>query len=84
MGASSKEPKTPNELFNYFATTYGATPWPQKYEVSPLLYARVCQAIINHIVEKEHVKVIGENFLIGLIIGPNNGLMFKNVELILK
>lgn len=70
---------TPNELRNYFNTKYGMNePWPDKFKVDADTYAQVCQEIFNHVVDG-----IDRPF-ITIAIGPNNGIMFKNVELILE
>lgn len=72
---------TSNELGNYLNKEYGIeNPWPAKLEVDADTYAQVCQAIFDHVVNNYHLS--GPFYEIAL--GPNKGIMFKNVELILK
>ena len=80
------EPFTVEELRNYFNTAYGIEAnWPDKFEVSPLLYARVCQATFDYLISKEAVMNIKENVrVVSIAIGPNGGIWFKNVELVMK
>ena len=78
-------PHRVDELIQYFNNAYGpGKEWPKQFEVSPLLYANVCQATFNYLVEKEAVISHEGINLISIAIGPNNGIMFKNVELIMK
>ncbi len=80
-----------NDLKIYLNTEFGITKeWPKQFHVNSGTYADCCQAIFNHIINKSQ-NIIGaafkdnklEYYVIELSLGPNNGLMFKNVELIL-
>ena len=67
------------ELINYFNTAYGIEKeWPREFEVSAELYGRCCQYIFT-----EYTKNLNDG-LIRIIVGPHAGLMFKNVELIIR
>lgn len=69
---------TPNELRNYFNNTYGMNEsWPKQFKVDADTYAQVCQEIFNLVVDHHGP-------FIEIALGPNNGIMFKNVELILE
>ena len=68
---------TSNELRSIFNETYGLGEWPKSVIVDHETYANVCQDIFNHIINEDG----GPWVHLGL--GPNNGIMFKNVELIL-
>ena len=65
------------ELKSKFNNEFGLGEWPKTYEVDHETYAFCCQAVFNWIVEHKYYPIIIE-------LGPNNGLMFKNVELLLK
>jgi hypothetical protein len=66
------------ELIQYFNNAYGIErEWPKTFEVSAELYGRCCQTIFDRENDKElAIKLIK--------LGPNRGLMFKNVELIIR
>lgn len=71
---------TAEELITHFNRVYGmSNPWPTTYEVDPITYAHCCQKIFDHI--KPTKDVMGGTLI---QLGPNKGLMFKNVELILQ
>jgi len=57
---------------------------PKTYEVDAETYANVCQSIFNNL--WEFTEYWSERGIrrIDLSLGPNKGIMFKNVELILK
>lgn len=69
---------TANELKKYFNNTYNTLDkeWPKTFEVDAETYANCCQAVFDHINE-----TLNERVFLGV---ENNGLMFKNVELIYK
>lgn len=70
-----------DELRAYLNNAYGMEKeWPKTFQVGAATYGEVCQAIFNHIVDDN----MENNGVIDISIGPNNGIMFKNVELILK
>jgi hypothetical protein len=70
---------TANELRIHLNDTYGVErEWPHSIEVDAETYANCCQAVFNH---------VNENLFSGNIVSlgvENNGLMFKNVELIYR
>jgi len=73
---------TAQTLREYLNTEYGLKkPWPKTLEVDAHTYACACQEIFDTF-EKETVGNVG--YLIELALGPHNGIMFKNVELILN
>lgn len=73
---------TAKELRVMFNEMYGIDKkWPATFEVSAETYANCCQFVFNYISEEmewsgHHTEQIH--------LGRNNGLMFKNVELIYK
>lgn len=71
---------TKDELAKLLNDTYGINPWPSQYEVDPITYANVVQSYFD-IFDVPGFKCLK---MIHISLGPNNGVMFKNVELILK
>ena len=61
---------------------FGLNEFPKTFEVDAVTYANVCQGLFNHL-EKCHFRE-SDLQAITVSLGPNNGIMFKNVELILK
>lgn len=53
--------------------------WPETFVVDYETYANCCQYIFDHVADHTEHEDYYE-----IAIGPNKGLMFKNVELILK
>ena len=80
---------TSNELravFNSWSNEHGIE-WkpPETYEVDHETYANVIQSIFNDKLKFEDVSQFGENlFIVNVAVGLNSGIMFKNIELILK
>ena len=73
------------ELIQHLNRVFGMEKaWPKTYEVDPATYGECCQTIFSH----ETTEAVWETPLHtqGLVItvGPNKGLMFKGVELILQ
>ena len=78
---------TANELRTYFNKTYGLMPWPPTFEVDAETYANCCNAVFqNRLEADDSIATVYPDFtVIQIAIGNvSNGLMFKNVELILK
>ena len=76
---------TTQELRKTFNDTFGLTDWPEKYEVDHETYANVCQELFSWKAERVFANNIEEGIKwIEVSLGPNNGVIFKNVELILK
>ena len=79
---------TAQQLIHKFNTEFGIyTSWPSTYEVDAETYANVCQAVfVFNAKIFENSIVIRENgrLLVQVAIGPNNGILIKDVELILK
>lgn len=75
-----------SELTRIFNEIYGLDGWPKLYEVDYETYAEICQFIFNKSEEYEYYKQNnGPSIsIIRLALGPNEGIVFKNVELILK
>ena len=78
---------TAPELIRKFNTHFGLDEWPRTYEVDSHTYACACQYIINIAVVDNRMKIFGKGYgdlgIIEIAIGENNGIMFKNVELLL-
>ena len=83
---------TTSELRRLFNNEFGLQEWPLTYEVDHETYANVCQSIFEHQTESnslywssiEDGEKKPDIHVIGVSIGLANGIMFKNVELILK
>lgn len=76
---------TAEELIEHFNKVYDLNPWPKIYNVDHITYANCCQYVFNNaqLVDDGGIEEVRYN-IYWLAIGPNNGLMFKNVELILR
>jgi hypothetical protein len=82
---------TTDELHKLFNEEFGLNSWPITYEVDHETYANVCQSIFIH--NAKDAKLFWDNIenrkaksdlkAISILIGEHNGIMFKNVELIL-
>jgi len=70
------------ELIKEFNDRYGITAWPLAYPVDAETYANCCQYVFN---KSTHIAILGlkNNHKI-ISLGPSNGLLFKNVELLLE
>ena len=67
------------ELRHLFNIKFGMNErWPEKWEVDASTYGNICQAIFFHL------KTTDNNEIVRIALGPNSGIMYKNVELILK
>lgn len=81
---------TADELIRKFNDEFGVhNPWPSQFEVDPETYSNCCQAVFDWAVRNKYeidFHYIGVNNakVYGIALGPNNGLMFKNIELIKK
>lgn len=79
---------TVQELTKLFNQSFGDRldkPWPKTYDVDHETYANVCQSLFEWKAERVFVNNIKDDMKwIEISIGANNGIMFKNVELILK
>lgn len=77
---------TAPQLIAFLNTEYGMSQnWPTDLKVDAETYANCCQYIFNYLVGRDvSVRIGSIIFLHNFNVGPNNGLMFKNVELILK
>jgi len=70
---------TTTELRKKFNSQFGiGVDWPKTYEVDAETYGNVCQSIFNNLREKYEYNVIE------ISLGEHGGIMFKNVELIIK
>jgi len=79
---------TTNELINFFNNTYGIDKeWPRTYEVDAETYLNVCQSVIEWSIARNLnvLRLEGriQGYHVGINVGPNKGIYFKNVELIL-
>lgn len=76
---------TANELIVKLQNEYGITKkWPDKYEVDAETYSNCCNFIFQYQMSMILVNTAFGRSIINIAIGPNQGLMFKNIELILK
>ena len=77
---------TADQLRNKFNEEFGLNPWPRSFEVDAETYANCCQFVFDNTkIEDLAMMTAKEDVLFRIIaIGPNKGLMFKNIELILK
>jgi hypothetical protein len=55
--------------------------WPKKYLVDTDTYANCCNAVFSWALERQTIMRAGDTQFISVAIGPNGGIMFKNVEL---
>ena len=75
------------ELIQYFNNAYGLDKeWPKQFEVSAATYGKVCQMLINKAKEDRdlYFNWYGFEDKVSIAIGLNNGVIFKNVELLIK
>ena len=75
-----------HELKRYFNDTYGLdNPWPSTFGVDAETYGHCCQEVFNYLREYDNVGILSNGVkVVRISLGPNKGLMFKNVELILE
>lgn len=71
---------TREELAKFLNDTYGLNPWPERLEVDAVTYANIVQSYFD-IYDVPQMKSLKRIYI---DLGANNGLMFKNVELILR
>jgi hypothetical protein len=81
---------TTKELTDYFNDIFGLNPWPKSFEVDHETYANVVQDILNHKAKLGECYRLGNN-KVGQYLEyriqtkpAHNGILFKDVELILK
>ena len=72
---------TAEELIEKFNSSFGMREWPKAFLVDMETYGNCCQFVFNRL--NEATDYLGQSFYY-LALGPNKGLMFKNVELIIK
>ncbi len=73
---------TSNELRNFLNEKFGInTKWPPVIGVDEFTFAKICQEIFK---EVDHTLIGTDKKVVQIILGPNNGIMFKGVELILR
>lgn len=83
---------TANELRRKLDDEFGRKKWPVTYDVDPVTYANCCQAVFEFQFDQEElywdVHTLDENStakVLSIAVGKQNkGLMFKNVELVLR
>jgi ribosomal protein L37AE/L43A len=71
------------ELLGIFNTKFGLDGWPKSYEVDAETYGNVCQFIFEYSANKSNSSDEGVIWT-EVALGPNDGIMFKNVELKIK
>lgn len=69
---------TAEELLKKFNTEFGLNAWPATYEVDAETYAYVCHYVFNWAAN------YSINTFAPIKLGLHNGIVFKNVELILE
>jgi len=75
---------TSRELKMHLNSIYGLDKkWPEEIVVDHETYANVCQDIFDHMVKTLEIQPTTYPNIIEICVGKRNGLMFKNVELIL-
>lgn len=73
------------ELTELFNNKFGLNEWPKIFEVDPNTYANICQELFSWKAKRVFINnIVNDIKWIELSIGPNDGIMFRNVELILK
>lgn len=75
---------TSNELRHKFDNIQGK--WPITYEIDHETYANVCQDLFDNIERDELITFTSSDLSfqrVKVSLGSHNGIMFKNVELIL-
>lgn len=76
---------TADELISTLNRIFGTERWPKTFEVDSDTYGHCCQRIFDSYTHSNVVTVRpGIGIYYGIWLGPNKGLMFKNIELILK
>lgn len=71
---------TAQELKDKFDREFGLSKnWPSCYTVDAETYGYCCQAIFD-----SRANIHMEGYRLSIWVGPSNGLMFKNIELILE
>src|SRR5262245_21237884 len=75
---------TARELIAKFSKEFGFSKWPVSYEVDGDTYGHVCQSILDYALQNKFPRLDREQFMWEIAVGPNNGILFKGVELILK
>ena len=70
----------PEQLRQKFNNEFGLSSWPEKYEVDHETYANICQLIFTNSNKIRLNKILW----VDVSVGPNDGIMFKGVELILE
>ena len=74
------------DLLAYLNNAYSIEKeWPKTFEVSAELYGKVCQVVFDHYLDKHFYTIIpGYGYELSIKIGQHGGIMFKNVELLIK
>jgi len=74
------------EKFNSEFSYQGiGTPWPKTFEVDHETYANVIQDLLDYHKSQGRIINLSNDVLsIDIYVGPNNGILFKGIELILK
>ena len=70
---------TADELLKLFNTTFEYNKWPESYEVDAETYGNICNTLLKYLYKDSPIEGV-----VVVFIGPNCGILFKNVELILK
>lgn len=71
------------ELNRHFVRTFGFNRWPNTFEVDAETYGLICQDVFDHELTRQFPAVDVE-FKLKIAMGPHNGIMFRDVELLLK
>jgi hypothetical protein len=70
---------TAKELRTKFNKEFGFKDWPEEYEVDVETYGYVCQAVFDNWIERDFPPEIAR-----VKLGFKGGIMFMNVELLIK
>jgi hypothetical protein len=79
---------TSDQLRKVFNDKFGLNDWPTQYEVDAETYGHCCQAVFDHKDSVVSIRTLTsgpeEEAIIVVSLGSNKGLLFSNVELIIK
>jgi hypothetical protein len=74
---------TIQELNRKLQSDYGIEKaWPRVYIVDAETYGNVCQAIFDNMSRFKELSI--EGWTVKIFVGESNGIMFKNIELLLR
>ena len=72
------------ELTDKFYEEFKFNEWPKTYKVDHETFANVCQAVFSNKLSNDDYSRVDNLLFTNIALGPNSGILFKGVELILK